>query len=656
MKIAIVSNCQGESIASCLADINTNLSVEFILITELWNGNRDLNQILRHYDLVLAQSTLAEHVSPEYRPKVRYFPNIVFPAFHPDITYLRGKKKGSADIETIYSHMAHYNSALVVYGFIRGMSSDQIFDLFNEKTFLKLGYLDGWNNSKAMLLEEGKKIGFPLTDLLEKWKTTGCFMYSFNHPTMHIAADIAMTIARGLGIEIQNFNSARYLNDPLKAMPVWPIYPAIAKHYGLDGDYAFTRYSPLGTMQLKLYIESSINHYESYELASIEPLNFDLNDFDRALRVTQKPEISSKSSQLTVASATANKDFSNPYRNLPDIQFWKKSVAAVSPADLDPVHLPRFRIGKDLKISTAGSCFAQHIARTLSNSGFNYFVSELPPVGISKQIAKESNYGVFSARYGNIYTARQFAQLFKRATNKFVPVDNYWLRKDGRYVDPFRPQIEPNGYETIAMLEASRELHFDAVRELFTKTDVFVFTLGLTEGWRSKIDGAVFPIAPGVSGGEMDSCRYEFINFSAQDVVSDMNEALMLLRQINSDCKVILTVSPVPLIATYEPQHALVATTYSKSVLRVAADEIKRSNDFVDYFPSFEIITGAYNKGAYFEDDLRSVKPEGVAHVMRLFLKHYTVATENDQNKAVFVPQIKNIFDIVCDEEAIAII
>jgi GSCFA family/Polysaccharide biosynthesis enzyme WcbI len=652
MKIAIVSNCQGESIASCLSDINSNLSVEFILISELWNGNKDLNQILTSYDLILAQSILAEHISPIYRPKVRYFPSIVFSAFHPDITYLRGKKKGSFDTETIYSHMAHYNSALIVYGFIRGMSSDQIFKLFNEKTFLKLGYLDNWSNSKSMLLEEGKKIGFPLTDLLEKWKNAGCFMHSFNHPTIQVAGDIAMTIARGLGVEIQNVNSARYTNDPLKTMPVWPIYPAIAKRYGLEGDYAFTRYSPLGTMQLKQYIDSSISHYESYEIASIEPLNFDLNEFDKVLTVTPKLGVPKESSQLIVTETSVNQDPSNPYRNLPDIQFWKKSVASVDPVDLDPVHLPKFSIGKDLKISTAGSCFAQHIARTLSNSGFNYFISELPPVGISEEIAKKSNYGVFSARYGNIYTARQLVQLFLRVTDEFVPVDSYWLRKDGRYVDPFRPQIEPNGYETIAMLELSRKLHFEAVRELFSKTDVFIFTLGLTESWRSKIDGAVFPVAPGVSGGEMDFSRYEFINFSVHDVISDMNEALLLLRQLNNNCKVILTVSPVPLIATYEPQHALVATTYSKSVLRVAADEIKRSNDFVDYFPSFEIITGAYNRGAYFDNDLRSVKPEGVAHVMRLFLKHYTLHSESEQNTPT--PQVKNIFDIVCDEEAIA--
>ncbi len=73
-----------------------------------------------------------------------------------------------------------------------------------------------------------------------------------------------------------------------------------------------------------------------------------------------------------------------------------------------------------------------------------------------------------------------------------------------------------------------------------------------------------------------------------------------------------------------------------------------------DYFPSFEIITGSYNRGAYFEDDLRSVKPEGVSHVMKLFMRHYTDHANPEHSENEFIPTMKNTFDVVCDEEAIA--
>ena len=39
---------------------------------------------------------------------------------------------------------------------------------------------------------------------------------------------------------------------------------------------------------------------------------------------------------------------------------------------------------------------------------------------------------------------------------------------------------------------------------MFEQSEIFIFTLGLTEAWRSKKDGAVFPLAPGVSAGSFD--------------------------------------------------------------------------------------------------------------------------------------------------------
>src|SRR5205085_5408644 len=137
----------------------------------------------------------------------------------------------------------------------------------------------------------------------------------------------------------------------------------------------------------------------------------------------------------------------------------------------------------------------------------------------------------------------------------------------------------------VAEVQAGRRTHLANVRRMFETLDVFVFTLGLTEGWRSKVDGAVFPLAPGVAAGEMDADVYEFVNFSAQDVSGDLDTFRKKLQSVNPSAKIILTVSPIPLIATYEDQHVLVATTYSKSVLRVAADEAARDRSDVMYFP-----------------------------------------------------------------------
>jgi hypothetical protein len=339
----------------------------------------------------------------------------------------------------------------------------------------------------------------------------------------------------------------------------------------------------------------------------------------------------------------------HPYSSLKPYQVWRKSVSSLPTFDVDPVVSTPFKIGRQDKVASVGSCFAQHISNGLRSARLNYYVTETKPADMSPTEAERRSFGVFSARYGNVYTARQLVQLMDRAFGDFSPSDHAWRRADGRWVDPFRPMVEPDGYETEEEVEASRIAHFAEVRRLFETLDILIFTLGLTEAWQSKHDGAVFPVAPGVVAGEWDPAAFEFVNFTADEVAKDMDRILSRLASVNSRAKLILTVSPVPLIATYEDRHILVSTTYSKSALRVAADALCRANKNAYYFHSYEIIASHFSRGEYFADNLRAVTPAGVGRVMDLFLQHFYAG------KPIYAPshpmELASGYDIVCDEE-----
>ncbi|MEJ1120006.1 GSCFA domain-containing protein [Phyllobacterium sp. CCNWLW109] len=343
----------------------------------------------------------------------------------------------------------------------------------------------------------------------------------------------------------------------------------------------------------------------------------------------------------------------NPYVGIKDYQLWRRSVARVETHLFDPVENPRYKIDSAMKIATAGSCFAQHISRQMQRIGFHYLIAEsgedLPP---QERISR--NFGVFSARYGNLYTARQLWQLFEEVFEGRTPLETAWRRKDGKFVDPFRPLIEPDGYETEEAVREARRAHLKAVKSVFLDSDVFVFTLGLTEAWRSRSDGSVFPLAPGVNAGAYDAEKYEFINFNVADVDMDMTLFLEKLKAVNPRVKVLLTVSPVPLVATYEDRSVLVSTTYSKSVLRVVAEQMLARFDWVDYFPSYEIITGSYAGGLYYEDDYREVNSIGVAHAMRCFVKNYVSQPEEEKTAATMLPLPEAPQrNVICDEREI---
>jgi hypothetical protein len=117
--------------------------------------------------------------------------------------------------------------------------------------------------------------------------------------------------------------------------------------------------------------------------------------------------------------------------------------------------------------------------------------------------------------------------------------------------------------------------------------------------------------------------QYSFHNFTVAEVETDLEAFLANLRKVNPSVKVILTVSPVPLIATYTEDHVLTATAFSKAVLRAVAGSVSGRHGWVDYFPSYEMITGPHTRGSFFEEDLRQVRAEGVAYVMSKFSRHY---------------------------------
>ena len=117
------------------------------------------------------------------------------------------------------------------------------------------------------------------------------------------------------------------------------------------------------------------------------------------------------------------------------------------------------------------------------------------------------------------------------------------------------------------------------------------------------------------------------------------------LRDWNKNAKIILTVSPVPLAATASGRHVLEATTYSKSVLRVACSEAAAQRPDVVYFPAYEIITGAFSRGSYFAADLRTVTEAGIDHVMNAFLRHFADKPASADLKTSLEPAASHVTD-----------
>jgi hypothetical protein len=309
----------------------------------------------------------------------------------------------------------------------------------------------------------------------------------------------------------------------------------------------------------------------------------------------------------------------NPYETLPARAFWRSGVAEPGLFGLRDLWRSKWQLPADARFATFGSCFAQHISRALVARQMNWLNAEPAPGRCPPALAEQFNYGVFSARTGNIYTAAQLLTLVRMAAGKTDP-DTLEIWADGdRFRDSFRPVIEPVGFADADDLRLSRRSTVRAFRRTITEPEVFIFTLGLTEGWENAASGQCYPMCPGTSAGAFDPAAHVFRNYTYPEIRAALDEAFNLMWGMNPGLRILLTVSPVPLTATASGDHVLSATTYSKSALRAVAGDLAGSDPRIDYFPSYEIISGAPTRAAFFEPNLRSVAKEGVDFVMTHF-------------------------------------
>ena len=96
-------------------------------------------------------------------------------------------------------------------------------------------------------------------------------------------------------------------------------------------------------------------------------------------------------------------------------------------------------------------------------------------------------------------------------------------------------------------------------------------------------DGSVFSRSP--RNAELMSLVRPKV-LTVQENVDNIQSFFDIIRKHNPNLKLIISVSPIPFIATVRSKdcHVIEANTHSKAVLRVAAEEIVRTNDM--YFIS----------------------------------------------------------------------
>ena len=146
----------------------------------------------------------------------------------------------------------------------------------------------------------------------------------------------------------------------------------------------------------------------------------------------------------------------------------------------------------------------------------------------------------------------------------------------------------------------------------FAEAGAFVFTFGLAEVWEDRETGGVF--WRGVPEEVFDSGRHVFRLSTVEENAANIRRIVELVRQLNKRAPIVLTLSPVPLMATFRDVSCMTADCVSKSVLRVALDQVMaESRPEVYYWPSFEVVRWAGGHLPWPAYGLHNRKPRDVS-------------------------------------------
>ncbi len=295
----------------------------------------------------------------------------------------------------------------------------------------------------------------------------------------------------------------------------------------------------------------------------------------------------------------------------------KLAFQRLSRSPFTPFIAPKFKIQRDDKLFAIGSCFARGIEAALLArkmdvlSAAPEFASFQPASKLTTALGYTNKYNTYS-----IYNELRWA-LEPKAT---FPADSVVDVGDGLYYDPHtNPALElTNLDETLRRRSIVRE-----VNARTRQCRVVIITLGLVEVWRDVVADTFINTTPIPEAFRHHPNRYEFRVTSFSDNLDNLEKIHALLMAFgHQQLQIIVTVSPVPLMATFSEEDVVVANTYSKSLLRTAAQEWAFAHDNVHYFPSYEIVQNSERSTTWLED-LRHVQGKTVHHIMDFFLRYY---------------------------------
>jgi hypothetical protein len=276
-----------------------------------------------------------------------------------------------------------------------------------------------------------------------------------------------------------------------------------------------------------------------------------------------------------------------------------------------------FTISRRDRFFAIGSCFARGIEGAMKGRGL-----DVVSAANDFDAFELANPQVTGLGFTNKYNTHAILNELRWALDPKAdfPFESIYEIDDERSVDPHtNPTLKLVSFDRTV----ERRRTITDVNTRIAGCRVVVITLGLVEAWRDEKADVFLNATPRPEMLAREPDRYTLHVLDAADNLANLEATQRLLQAHgHSDVHIVVTVSPVPLMATFTGRDVVTANTYSKSTLRSAAEEWAAAHSNIDYFPSYEIVMNS-DRGLAWADDGRHVQGDVVRHIMGVFADAY---------------------------------
>jgi len=247
------------------------------------------------------------------------------------------------------------------------------------------------------------------------------------------------------------------------------------------------------------------------------------------------------------------------------------------------------QLPRTARVLTLGSCFAESIGNRLR---LNKVLAQVNP-------------------FGTVFQPLALAKLLRACAGEEQDWQQHVVEARGRWQShDFHSTI---GAESPVELLQTIQDTVRRVSDFVRTADAVVLTLGTAWAYRLReTDELVSNLH------KLPASLFEKELLTADEIVNALAEVHALLRRVNPNIRIILTVSPVRHLKDTLPLSAV-----SKSVLRVACHYLSELLPGVSYFPAYELLTDDLRDYRFYAADMLHPSEQAEEYIWDRFARVY---------------------------------